>query len=109
MIVTADQTGLSKPKIIMIMKNNTMATEVDLSVKEQVFNVLCNHKNCTSGGIANILNVRTFSVLRALSELIKEGEIKQQRGRVVDGYPDPRFRSYKMIKEKYTSIKLFDL
>lgn len=80
----------------------------NLSIKEQVFNTVCNHKNCTSGGIAHILNVPRFSVLRALRELINDGTVRQQKGRIVDGWPEPKFRSYKLVKEKYSPINLFE-
>lgn len=81
---------------------------MNLSIKQQVYNTLCNHENCTSGGVANLLNVPRFTVLRALSELVKEGLVKVQKGRIHDGWPEPRWRSYKLKKEKYSPIQLFE-
>lgn len=78
-----------------------------MTIKEQVLRTIQNHKNCTSGGIAQIINCKRITVLRALSELIKDGEIRQQKGRVLDGDPDPRFRSYKLARTKYSQPSLF--
>lgn len=80
-----------------------------MTIKERVLVALKNHKNCTSYGIANLLNVRRFSVLRALSELTTEGVVRVQRGRTVDGYPEPRWRSCKLAKEMFTQIEIFQL
>lgn len=80
-----------------------------MTIKEMVYNTLCNHKNCTSGWIANILNIHRYSVLRALSELIKEGSVRQQKGQhLKDEMHNYKFRSYKLVKTKYTPIKLFE-
>jgi predicted ArsR family transcriptional regulator len=80
---------------------------IAMTIKYQVLRTLCNHRNCTSGGIAHILNVPRFKVLRALKELVNEGEVRVQRGRVEDGVPDKRWRSYKLAKEKYVPIEIF--
>ncbi len=84
---------------------------MSLSIKDQVLNTIYNHKNCTSGGVSNILNIPRFAVLRALSELIKDGLIKQQKGRVDESHPkgyNSKFRSYKLAKPKYTPLTLFN-
>jgi transcription initiation factor IIE alpha subunit len=78
-----------------------------MDLKTRVYNTLCNHKNCTSGGIAHLLNVPRYSVLRALSELVREKSVRVQKGKTEGDFHDPRFRSYKLAKPKYEPIKLF--
>jgi transcription initiation factor IIE alpha subunit len=79
-----------------------------MDLKTKVYNTLCNHRNCTSSGIAHLLNVPRYSVLRVLSELIRENSVRMQKGGTEDGLTDPRFRSYKLAKPKYEPIKLFE-
>lgn len=78
-----------------------------MSVKEKVYVALCNHSKATSYGIANLICERRYAVLRALSELIKDGTVKKQKGRIVDGWPEPRFRCYKLAKTKHKQLDLF--
>ncbi len=79
-----------------------------MNIHDQVLKTLKNHKLCTSGGVAHLLNVPRFTVLRAMSDLIKSGDVRQQKGRVVDGWPEPKYRGYKLGKTMFTQQALFE-
>ncbi len=71
-------------------------------ITNQVLQVIQNHNRCSASGIAQILNVKTVTVLRSLIDLIKAKRVRK-RCLVDDGHVN----TYEIKRPMFAQLKLY--